>query len=151
MALWGSLAQHQVTCQLMGPGSVMVEGGQLQLEHLQGLYCVATVEVLHVLLLQQYVLHLQMSVLVLQMRGQILQNIHCSRPVSLHDTVSEGGGCGLVQTASCLLHQHISTCSQSYITQVLTNQSYYLNIWEGLKFNFLCLYNEPLGRVLISL
>ena len=54
------------------------------MQNLDSFYCVATVESLEILLLQQDVLHLELSILILQMLRQICQHIHCSGPVSLN-------------------------------------------------------------------
>ena len=46
------LTQHEISRELVGPGCVVVQGGQFKLQHLQSFYCVARVEVLQVFLLQ---------------------------------------------------------------------------------------------------
>jgi len=80
----------------MCPWLPMLEGGEFKLQNLESLNEIARLKVLKVLLLQQQESHFSLTGRVLQVRGKLLQNIHSTCPVSLHDTVPEGGGSGLV-------------------------------------------------------
>ena len=130
------LAQHEVAGELVGPHPVMIEGGQLELQHLESLQTVAAVKVLQILLLQQDELHLDVGRLVLEVHREVLEHVDRPRPVSLHDAVPEGGGRGLVQPAARLLHQNISGGPETNITQMLADQSYNLSDNHSLQYNF---------------
>ena len=125
---WGrGLAQHEVASELVGPRPVVIQGGELELEHLERLQTVAAVQILQIFLLQQDELHLDVGRLVLEVDGEVLQHVDRPGPVALHDAVPEGGGGGLVQATARLLHQDISAGSEADITQMLANQSHNLS------------------------
>ena len=110
----------------MCPRLPVLEGGEFELQHLEGLDVIARFKVLKVLLLQKQKSHFSLTGWVLQVGGKLLQDVHSSRPVSLHDAVSEGGGSGLVQPAPRLLHQHIRARPQPDVTQVLSDEPHHL-------------------------
>ena len=83
----GHLTEHEVARQLVGPGSVVIEGSELHLEDLDGVQGVAGGQGLQILLLHQDVLHLHVSVLVLQVVCQVCQDIDGSCPVTLQYNV----------------------------------------------------------------
>ena len=127
---WGrGLAQHEVASELVGPRPVVIQGGELQLEHLERerLQTVAAVQILQIFLLQQDELHLDVGRLVLEVDGEVLQHVDRPGPVALHDAVLEGGGGGLVQAAARLLHQDIGAGPEAKIAQMLAYQSHNLS------------------------
>merc|ERR1719397_2408680 len=118
--------QHEVARQLVRPGLVVAERGELQLENLEGVHGVAAAETLQIFLLEKEKLHFSLARRILQMGRQFLQHVDRPGPVPPGDAVAESGGGGLVQPAASLLHQYIRTGPQSHVTQVLPYQPHHL-------------------------
>ena len=125
-ARWPGLHQHRR--ESVCPWLPMLQWRELELQDFQSFNVVARFKVFKVFLLQQQKPHFSLTRRVLEVRSELLQDVHSSGPVSLHDTVPEGGGGGLVEPAPGLLHEDIGAGPQTNVTQVLPDKPDYLLI-----------------------